>query len=89
MATPSYVPTAESIIQVVADSSKDAGPISIIVTMKIKAQNVARALELWRDAFADTDATEPAGNIKNTIYRRNAGDVGESDEVVEFIAVQE
>ena len=46
MAAPSNVPTADSIIQAVADSSKDDGPISIIVTMKVKAAHVARAVEL-------------------------------------------
>jgi len=48
--------------------------MTIIVILKIKPDRVARAEELWREQIADIDATEPAGNVKYSIFRRNGED---------------
>lgn len=53
-----------------AVSSKD-DPVTVIVTLKIKPESVARALELWHEQIADIDATEPPGNVKYSIFRNN------------------
>ena len=43
----------------------------MIVTLKIKPEHVARALELWHEQIADIVSTEPPGNVKYSIFRNN------------------
>ena len=50
--------------------SKD-GPITVIVTMKIKHESAARALELFDEQIIDIHATEPPGNIQYSYFRDN------------------
>jgi quinol monooxygenase YgiN len=77
MATPSG-----TIIETATASAKGDGPITIIVILKIKPDKVARAEELWREQIADIDATEPAGKIRYSLFRRN-------DEGNEYTVIQE
>ena len=71
MTTPSA-----TIISTATASAGNDGPITIIITLKIHPSKIARAEELWREQIADIDATEPAGNIRYSLFRRN-GEGGE------------
>lgn len=46
--------------------------MTVIVTLKVKPEHIARAEQLWHEGIADIEATEPAGNIKYAVYRNNA-----------------
>jgi len=82
MATPASKTSSDVIIDMAKASAKDDGPITIIVILKIKPDKVPRAEELWREQIADIDATETAGNVRYSLFRRN----GESNE---YTVVQE
>jgi quinol monooxygenase YgiN len=54
-----------------ANTPSEDGPITVIVSLKIKPDSAARALELWHEQIADIHATEPPGNIQYSFLRDN------------------
>ena len=55
-----------------SNGTATGGPITIIVILRIKPENVARVEELWHEQIADIDNSEPAGNIKYSLFCNNA-----------------
>lgn len=65
-----------------ADMSSKDSPSTVLVTLKIKPEKVARAMELWHEQNAYIDSSEPAGTVKFSTFRKN-------DAENEYVVVQE